>query len=178
MGFHEVPECSITFRMLLSPSIGFYAMFSEFGPSLSYLILSYLIFLIFCLPAGFWCWDDFKYPRGYPHVRQCQPVRIESGQLSWQLLAAEPCLIWWGFPIMLSNLQYWDLWWKDQWDCDNAWSGVRLVLHHIHAIFLLSTCQVLVTSGCRLARTMKTSMVSIGVVGWKEKMTMRVGVCP
>ena len=43
MGFHEVPECSITFRMLLSPSIGFYAMFSEFGPSLSYLILSYLI---------------------------------------------------------------------------------------------------------------------------------------
>ena len=67
MGFHEVLECSITFRMLLSPSIGFYAMFSEFGPSLSYLILSYLIF---CLPAGFWCWDDFKYPRGYPHVRQ------------------------------------------------------------------------------------------------------------
>ena len=43
MGFHEVLECSITFRMLLSPSIGFYAMFSEFGPSLSYLILSYLI---------------------------------------------------------------------------------------------------------------------------------------
>ena len=43
MGFHEVLECSITFRMLLSPSIGFYAMFSEFGPSLSYLILSLLI---------------------------------------------------------------------------------------------------------------------------------------
>ena len=44
MGFHEVLECSITFRMLLSPSIRFYAMFfSEFGPSLSYLILSYLI---------------------------------------------------------------------------------------------------------------------------------------
>ena len=36
----------------------------------SYLSLSYLIFLIFCLPAGFWCWDDFKYPRGYPHVWQ------------------------------------------------------------------------------------------------------------
>ena len=48
MGFHEVPECSITFRMLLSPSIGFYAMFSEFGPSLSYLILS-LSYLILSL---------------------------------------------------------------------------------------------------------------------------------
>ena len=59
--------------MLLSPSIGFHAFFSEFGPSLSYLILSYLIFPIFCLPAGFWCWDicdDFKYPRGYPYVQQ------------------------------------------------------------------------------------------------------------
>ena len=48
MGFHEVPECSITFRMFLSPSIGFYAMFSEFGPSLSYLILSYLILSSAC----------------------------------------------------------------------------------------------------------------------------------
>ena len=72
VGFHEVPECSITFHMLLSPSLGFYALFSKFGPSLSYLIspylilsllilsylsLPYLIFLIFCLPAGFWCWD-------------------------------------------------------------------------------------------------------------------------
>ena len=74
MGFHEVPECSITFRMLLSPSIRFYAMFFLnlvlHYLILSYLILSYLIFLIFCLPAGFWCWDDFKYPRGYPHVQQ------------------------------------------------------------------------------------------------------------
>ena len=86
MGFHEVPECSITFHMLLSPSIGFYAMFSEFGPSLSYLILSYLIlsyliFLIFCLPAGFWCWDDFKYPRGYPHVQQQQQTDTPNASL-------------------------------------------------------------------------------------------------
>ena len=43
MGFHEVLECSITFHMLLLPSIEFYALFFEFGPSLSYLILSYLI---------------------------------------------------------------------------------------------------------------------------------------
>ena len=49
MGFHEVLECSITFRMLLSPSIRFYAMFSEFGPSLSYLILSYLILSLLIL---------------------------------------------------------------------------------------------------------------------------------
>ena len=43
MGFHEIPECSITFHMLLSPSIKFYALFSEFGPSLSYLISPYLV---------------------------------------------------------------------------------------------------------------------------------------
>ena len=41
--FYNLPYASITFCMLLSPSIGFYALFSEFGPSLSYLILSYLI---------------------------------------------------------------------------------------------------------------------------------------
>ena len=43
MGFHEVPECSITFRMLLSPSIRFYAMFFFLNLVLHYLILSYLI---------------------------------------------------------------------------------------------------------------------------------------
>ena len=41
--FWNLLPVSITFHMLLSPSIGFYAMFSEFSPSLSYLILSYLI---------------------------------------------------------------------------------------------------------------------------------------
>ena len=72
--FYNLLYASITFHQ-------FYALFSEFGPSLYYLILSYhslsyLIFLIFCLPAGFWCWDDFKYPRGYPHVQQCDLVEI------------------------------------------------------------------------------------------------------
>ena len=43
MGFHEIPECSLSFHMLPSPSIGFQAFFSDFGLSLSYLILSYLI---------------------------------------------------------------------------------------------------------------------------------------
>ena len=67
MGFHEIPECSLIFRMLPSPSIGFPAFFSDFGLSLSYLILSYLIlsylilsYLILShlsnlpLSAGFW----------------------------------------------------------------------------------------------------------------------------
>ena len=94
--FHEVPECSITFHMLLSPSIKFYALFYEFGPSLSYLILilsylslSYLVFLIFCLPAGFWCWDifdDFKYPRGYPHVRQCSDIKKVGTSVSLTMM--------------------------------------------------------------------------------------------
>ena len=60
--FYNLPYASITFHWVLC------LVFLNLV--LRCLILSYLIFLIFYLPAGFWCWDDFKYPRGYPHVRQ------------------------------------------------------------------------------------------------------------
>ena len=54
MGFHEVLECSITFCMLLSPSIRFYALFFWIWSFtiLSYLILSYLILSYLIL--SFW----------------------------------------------------------------------------------------------------------------------------
>ena len=59
MGFREVLECSITFHMLLSPSIEFYALFYEFGPSLSYLILILILSLLILsrlsdLPLASW----------------------------------------------------------------------------------------------------------------------------
>ena len=49
-----------------------------------------------------------------------QPVRIEWGWRSWQLLVAEPCLIQWGFPIILCSQQYWGDWWKDPFDHGSA----------------------------------------------------------
>ena len=60
VGFHGIPECSLIFHMLPSPSIRFPAFFSDFGLSLSYLILSYLILSHFSnlpLSARFW-WLD------------------------------------------------------------------------------------------------------------------------
>ena len=81
--------------MLLSPSIGFYALFSEFGPSLSYLILSYLIsshlisshlsdllLASWVLVLGYLWW--LKYPRGYPHVQQRWSTPVQSTIPIWR----------------------------------------------------------------------------------------------
>ena len=68
--FYDLPCVSIAFHWVL--------LTFHWVLPLSYLISSYLLilsylFLVFCFPARFWCWDicdGFKYPRGYPHVRQ------------------------------------------------------------------------------------------------------------
>ena len=93
MGFREVPWDSIRFRNVLWPSVCFHCLplgsiDFPLGSALilSYLISSYLLilsylFLVFCFPARFWCWDicdGFKYPRGYPHVRQRIPRKIRG----------------------------------------------------------------------------------------------------
>ena len=68
--FYDLPCVSIAFYWVL--------LTFHWVLPLSYLISSYLLilsylFLVFCFPARFWCWDicdGFKYPRGYPHVQQ------------------------------------------------------------------------------------------------------------
>ena len=76
MCFHCLPLGSIDFplgsALILSYLILSYLISLSYLILSLYLILSYL-FLVFCFPARFWCQDicdGFKYPRGYPHVRQ------------------------------------------------------------------------------------------------------------